>query len=419
MIRLTQLVFASSVAAVAFQLVALRAFSVHLNGSSALPEGLGPPRVQLQGNVRQNLPSKQSAVNVTSRVISLPDRNTFSACLLVMDDNHKLPEWLAYHYHALPLRHLVVAVDPQSVTSPSKILDRWRQQGMTIEEWTDEEIDVASWHKNESALYDTLDAELKRDHHRLRQRRFYGTCSKHLKDHGRAWTIYIDSDEYLVFNGPANQTNHNLTNTPYPSVQESGAVIKYLQDQMKRNNTNSYWRKPCIGIPRTLFGTKEGDKKKRKSIPQGFNDTTFDTLRYSKHTGRNVESLQHTGMGKCMVDLSRVPRDWIGSYAPTAHRPIKSVCSPPWVHDEDTAFRINHYTGSREAFAYRQDARMFAKVGTAEKEFERRSRFADIDDDNIRPWLDGFVQEHGHERALQLLEGAGVLEPKTQPYKRQ
>jgi hypothetical protein len=260
---------------------------------------------------------------------------------------HKLDEWLAYHYHVLPLRHLVVAVDPQGVTSPSKILDKWRQQNMTIEEWTDEEIDVASWHKNESALYDTLDAGRKIDHHRARQQRFYGKCSKHLKDHGRACTIYIDSDEYLVFNGPVNQTNPKLTNTSYPSLQEAGAVVKYLQAQMRRNNTNSYWRKPCIGIPRTLFGTKEGDKKKRKPIPQGFNDTTFDTLRYSKHTNRDI--WLHNGPGKSMVDLSRVPRREIKLNAPSAHRSIKSVCLLPWAKDKDTVFRIYQYVGSWEA----------------------------------------------------------------------
>lgn len=34
--------------------------------------------------------------------------STFSSCLLVMDDNHRLTEWLAYHYHVLPLRYMVV-----------------------------------------------------------------------------------------------------------------------------------------------------------------------------------------------------------------------------------------------------------------------------------------------------------------------
>jgi hypothetical protein len=39
---------------------------------------------------------------------------SFSACLLIMDDNHRLSEWIAYHHFALPLRHLVVTVDPRN-----------------------------------------------------------------------------------------------------------------------------------------------------------------------------------------------------------------------------------------------------------------------------------------------------------------
>ena len=48
-----------------------------------------------------------------------------AACLLVNDENPRLPEWLAYHYHVLPLRHLTVAVDPASRSSPAEILGRW------------------------------------------------------------------------------------------------------------------------------------------------------------------------------------------------------------------------------------------------------------------------------------------------------
>lgn len=59
---------------------------------------------------------------------------SFSACLIIMDDNHRLIEWLAYHYYVLPLRYLVVVSDPRALTSPSAILNRWRSR-MTILEW--------------------------------------------------------------------------------------------------------------------------------------------------------------------------------------------------------------------------------------------------------------------------------------------
>jgi hypothetical protein len=66
----------------------------------------------------------------------------FSACLLIKDDNQILPEWIAYHYTVLPLRHLIVAVDPFSLTSPKPILDEFSRLGMDIEVWRDSVSEV-------------------------------------------------------------------------------------------------------------------------------------------------------------------------------------------------------------------------------------------------------------------------------------
>ena len=64
-----------------------------------------------------------------------------SACLLVNDENPRLPEWLAYHYHILPLRSLIIAIDPSSRLSPQSILNRWTNDhtelGLDIQVWTD------------------------------------------------------------------------------------------------------------------------------------------------------------------------------------------------------------------------------------------------------------------------------------------
>ena len=66
----------------------------------------------------------QSNESSSSRRLNHGDH--FSACILIMDDNHYLPEWLAYHYTFLPLRRLIVAVDPNSQTSPKPILDQFQ-----------------------------------------------------------------------------------------------------------------------------------------------------------------------------------------------------------------------------------------------------------------------------------------------------
>ena len=54
------------------------------------------------------------------------ETNSFAVCTMWMDDNHKLIEWIAYNYYALPLRHLVVLRDHASVQNLTSILGRWK-----------------------------------------------------------------------------------------------------------------------------------------------------------------------------------------------------------------------------------------------------------------------------------------------------
>lgn len=75
-----------------------------------------------------------------TRAPSLASNANFSACLLIKDDNDILSEWIAYHYHTLKLRRLVVAVDPLSAESPADILQRWRlMTDLQVFLWTDDQ----------------------------------------------------------------------------------------------------------------------------------------------------------------------------------------------------------------------------------------------------------------------------------------
>lgn len=73
-----------------------------------------------------NSPGKQFEYNGT---------NSFGACLFWMDDYERLVEWLAYHYHVLPMRHLVLFRDPKSTQDPTPILERWKPY-LEITYWT-------------------------------------------------------------------------------------------------------------------------------------------------------------------------------------------------------------------------------------------------------------------------------------------
>ena len=65
---------------------------------------------------------------------------TFSGCLLIKDQNDILPEWLTYHWTVLPLRRLIVAVDPLSITDPTPFLDLYKSLGMNITVWKNDSI---------------------------------------------------------------------------------------------------------------------------------------------------------------------------------------------------------------------------------------------------------------------------------------
>jgi len=128
-------------------------------------------------------------------------REGLAACLLVNDENLRLNEWIAYHYHVLPLRHLIVAVDPASRTSPAGILSRWNSSdelGMDVKIWGDDDFRPEG--KRGPAPEHMKDDD-KTHYHRDRQRRFIIKCMQHFKVEGRSWVLLIDVDEYIIFNG--------------------------------------------------------------------------------------------------------------------------------------------------------------------------------------------------------------------------
>jgi len=149
--------------------------------------------------------------------------DSFSACILWMDDNHRLEEWLAYHYFALNLRYVVLNIDPNSKGSPQSIIDRWNGHdlegaqkldsrlniNMTIVTMTDADYlvitnDTKIPSKNLGSGSQAADI----DYHHFRQTKFYQACSRHLVERGRTWTSYHDIDEFITFEN--NSIDHGI-----------------------------------------------------------------------------------------------------------------------------------------------------------------------------------------------------------------
>ena len=231
-----------------------------------------------------------------------------SACLLVMDDNHLLPEWLAYHYHALNLRNVIIATDPKSQTSPSTILDEWRAGGrMNIIEWTSDDDYMTP--DELLARQDFIKGEFKKrggisealSKHRGRQQVFYSKCLQHFKRRNKTWVLMIDTDEYLTINqemvtasqqrvnnvSPKNNATANANSTvmgssddvsmrlladlpplPQHSMATPGSVMKLIE----------YAR----SMPqKTEQGNKESKEKKKGGMSQS---TSAESLQFSMCT---------------------------------------------------------------------------------------------------------------------------------------
>ena len=141
-----------------------------------------------------------------------------SACLLVNDENPRLREWLAYHYQILPLRSLIIAVDPSSRTSPKEILSQWTNpiavasaKNTTANNNHNiimEAIEIDIWEEDEFLPLDQPRGPCQASDpekgcewtHRNRQGYFIMKCMAELKQRGKTWVLLTDVDEYITFN---------------------------------------------------------------------------------------------------------------------------------------------------------------------------------------------------------------------------
>lgn len=341
---------------------------------------------------------------------SLLPNATFAGCLLIKDDNLILSEWLAYHYHVIGLRHLIVAVDPLSAEYPTKILERWSSlTNMTIQEWNDDDFmpsDFLVYQKppekymeNATDFNKGLSAEdiLEISNHRYRQRVFLAKCMKNHRDKGNSWVIHIDTDEYVVASKLLRQMKPDYLKIP--PMDQPGAVLDLLQQVVRKTSQQVSY--PCISMLRVLFGSVESSKEEiYKHVPPEFNARHFESLRWRYHALPHNMSLH--GNPKVILDVSAIPEEkFPEDIVFSIHRPVQAYCH----RNKEVAFTsfrkqpiaVNHYLGSWERYAGRNDKRRSRAVYDT-KASVRRGK-----DDGNRLWLQGFVRTVGFELARQLL----------------
>lgn len=348
------------------------------------------------------------------------DEIEFSACLIAKDENRNLPEWIAYHYTMVNLRHLVVCGDPFSESSPRKVLNRWKNvKGMKTELWAERTFFPPT--PKTKLLKESRHQEITRLHHE-RQKACYEKCMRHLKKNDRSWTMLIDADEYLAFNPVSDNDDKKLyskinKNEPNSSYRFINQLRKSKDDKEKRkaeqmkmrtklpNGFNSnmsitdfiqkernnvpWIDSSCLILPRLQFGNEEESNKAiiERGIPQGFQSKTLSTLKHFSHIKKGSTE---NGSGKCIVDVSKMERFKVKS--PHA---INNDCGRIGSADHSSSLlRVNHYTMSRQIFSKIQKNKKSISKETANQG----------ESYEMQGWLHKFVNDIGSiDKAKELM----------------
>lgn len=355
---------------------------------------------------------------ILNAVTPITVNNSLSACLLYKDDNDIINEWLAYHYHTVRLRYILVAIDPTSETSPHSIFDRWRQHtDLVIETWTDQDFMTPNMNGSNFSSDLLVDAANKKhdttaamsiELHRRRQRVFLSKCLRHMKLKNRNLTLHIDTDEYVAVN-PKNR-QQALYEVQPPLLVNASSIFHYIQGLYENDYLTKKANIPCMSLPRLLFGSFErnASSKNKNNILfpalSDWNRTHFETLRWQYHSTW-TDSIRNA-QPKVLLDVSMIPWDdaMFGDSEEqlfSIHRPSYKRCRNMGQISIGSNKRfpiiLHHYLGSWERYIARTDYRR------SKEQYELKANVREGPDTWLTSWLEGFVQSLGAERARLLL----------------
>lgn len=295
---------------------------------------------------------------------------SFSGCILFLNQNHRMAEWIAYHYFALPLRTLFIAYDPKTKDRATKLIERWKNV-IHFVEWEDEDYLPANW--THGFVPDLKrKASLATVTHRQRQLRFHQKCHERSVEMGVRRTLLLDPDEYL-------RINPKVIPPTVVNTSEPGHITKLFQQLEAPNNTflpeqeGVTYKANCSVYPRVQFTTL--GPTNLYSVPKDVDYTEpdlvdpvyYNTLRYRY---RNLHRMKHP---KGIVDAM----DGVPHQITNLHFPLDLKCNKSAYSLKKSPLLVNHYIGSFEDFlhTYRSDARNNAvsDAGTRWK-WEERSR---------------------------------------------
>ena len=322
----------------------------------------------------------------STELLPVTMKQEFSGCLLVKDDNALLPEWIAYHSIALPLTNLIVAVDPDSVSSPRSVLERFNSTlNWTL--WHDEDYIKPPMPKKSC---DVLNPRRKEECHRVRQATFMVACLREVKRVGGGWTALVDTDEYVVINNDNVETK---------DLQASGGSYSTALDHLHLiEEALGKAHTPCLVLPRLFFSAVETPGAANATSLPKETMQTVSTLRFRAHAKKG--GFEHNRFGKTLIDVSRI--DSFPKRARNPHQPLQECLegtpTSTGAPYETALFRVHHYLGSWERYSGRNDSRRSREA------FDTKNFVNDGSDDSITSWFDEFIDRFGPKQALDLLD---------------
>jgi len=349
-----------------------------------------------------NVSIKSTALNSEHNSSRFWDPEGASACLLVKDAVNELPEWLAYHYHFLPLRYVIVLVDPTSVMNHTDVLSKFNRSlnegRLTVIEWGRKEVNVRPVPISANAAEMTAKQHLA---HRQRQVIFISRCVEKMKQVDRTWFFLHDVDEYVTVNKGATRMNHGdvgklppytisdnsdmYSHTMLQEIEDSGAPLP------KENDV-------CFPVPRLRFGALESPKSSDPSITINgisIEKNKFWTHRFNHHA--QPGKFEHNFHVKSVVHASNFEGDVDNVYDP--HVPFQyDGCNFSTYDDENyrkSPLIIRHYTGARASYlSHTRVTKGVAKFDT--------SRHVSHGYDKMYPWIKDFISIHGEQTVSSL-----------------
>jgi hypothetical protein len=305
----------------------------------------------------------------------------------------------------MPLRTLILAVDPLSVPSPMPIIERFRQElpDLNIEVWTGNAYFYdGRWSKVKFDNFDPYNHTGYHAHmmHRQRQNTFYTKCLRRLKRQNKkqqrhSWTLLIDTNEFFTYNSILpieREKNNTILTTPRKSLP---AMIGAQNETVAHWIANDeYFRKhdnisACMIYHRLFFSAHEeaSPEQQAASVPNdGFSTKFLHTLRYPYHW--NYKRKSH---GKSIVH--------VGNYngrrkVDNPHYVLGGQCSK--VPSEIDPFRVHHYSGSLEAWR--------SNFCRSVEQWEVKNNFTiEGQDQSLSAWFLHFVTMVGEDAARRLV----------------